>query len=138
MARELSLSGKARLRTTHEGNPGAWEDIGGAFRRGGLQIDRSTALEYGDRSITQGQLAKASRLVFDKLERLQIRRGAHIGVLANDVGLIVPAMVGVLARGCVFALLDPAHPANYLHDLANEAGKTDGARSSPGRFGVSP
>jgi hypothetical protein len=30
-------------------------------------------------------------------------------------------MIGILARGCVFTLLDPTYPPNYLRELAEVA-----------------
>jgi acyl-CoA synthetase (AMP-forming)/AMP-acid ligase II len=62
----------------------------------------ATALEHRGRSIGHAELATASQSIANELERLGVKNGGHIGVLADDGSLTVPAMIGVLARGCVF------------------------------------
>jgi hypothetical protein len=81
----------------------------------------ATALEHRGRFASYAILADASQWIVNELERLDERKRAHISILADDGSVIIPAMIGILARGCVFAILDPAHPANYLHEIVEAA-----------------
>lgn len=81
----------------------------------------ASALEHRGRSVTYAELAVASQSVAEMLERQNLKKGAHVGVLAEDTSLIVPAMIGIMVRGCAFALLDPAHPPRHLRELATSA-----------------
>jgi len=80
------------------------------------------AIQHRGRSISYTELAAASQSIADQLASLDLKKAAHVGVLAEHGSLIVPSIIGVLARGCVFTLLDPAHPANYLGELVAAAG----------------
>lgn len=80
-----------------------------------------TAIEYRGRAISYSQLSAAAYAIAEKLQQLGVKRGAHVGVLAADASLVVPAALGILAHGSVFALLDPTYPAPHLRDLARDA-----------------
>jgi amino acid adenylation domain-containing protein len=81
----------------------------------------ATALEHRARSISYREVATAAQSIADVLKHLDVKKGTHVGILADDSSLIVPTMIGLLAHGCVFALLDSAHPPNYLRELADAA-----------------
>ncbi|HLG54327.1 MAG TPA: non-ribosomal peptide synthetase [Vicinamibacterales bacterium] len=82
------------------------------------------ALEHRGRTIDYTELAFAAYAIADELARLNVKKGAHVGVLVEDGSVIVPAVIGILARGCVFALLDPAHPPSHLRELADASDLT--------------
>src|SRR4051794_5149449 len=81
----------------------------------------ATALQHRDRSISYAELARASRAVADKLARGGVQKGANVGILTEDRTLVVPAMIGIMAHGCIFAPLDPSHPPAHLSKLAETA-----------------
>lgn len=81
----------------------------------------AVAVEHRDQSISYERLGTATAALADELTRLGIPRGAHVGILADDTALIVPAMIGILANECVAVPLDPAHPPNHLRELVTAA-----------------
>jgi len=54
--------------------------------------------------------SRVLRPVADELGYFGVKNGAHVVVPAEDRSLIVPAMIGILARGCLFTLLDLTYP----------------------------
>ena len=80
-----------------------------------------TAIDHHGRAISYSQLSSAAHAVAQRLQALDVKRGAHVGVLTEDATLVVPAALGILAQGSVFGLLDPTHPTPYLRDLARDA-----------------
>ena len=70
-----------------------------------------TAIEFGDRVVTYGDLDVRSRLIAERLQRAGFGAEQVAAVYARRSPGLVAAMLGVLRAGGAFALIDPSHPA---------------------------
>ncbi|MEU7551548.1 amino acid adenylation domain-containing protein [Streptomyces sp. NPDC044571] len=92
------------------------------FERSADRTPGAVALVDGARTLTYGELdERANELAHDLIAR-GVRAEDVVGVrLARSAGAVV-AMLAVLKAGAAYLPLDPAHPAQRLAELAEDAG----------------
>jgi amino acid adenylation domain-containing protein len=85
------------------------------------QRNNKIAIEHKGQQFTYAQLAKASDVLMGKLIAADIRKGMHIGVLANDRKIVIAATIAIFKLGCVYVPLDAAHPVHRLNVMRKTA-----------------
>lgn len=81
-----------------------------------------TAIQSLSGGRTYSDLRSAAADVADQLEHSGLRPGDAVGIVAARHEDLVPAMLGALAAGAPFVMLDPAHPPARLQRQADVAG----------------
>jgi amino acid adenylation domain-containing protein len=83
--------------------------------------ENKIAIEYGPQTLTYGELDKRSNHIANRMINHGIHKGTSIGVLMDDRGALICAVIGILKAGCVFVPLDPAHPRHRQEVMINAA-----------------
>ncbi|MBZ9770989.1 non-ribosomal peptide synthetase [Mesorhizobium sp. CO1-1-8] len=98
------------------------ETLGPVLARGSFETRREAiAIDCDGQLISYGELAAAAHVIATAIDRQGIAPKSHIGILAGQTGLIVAAMLATMARGFVFAVLEPGQPAHILKGKADAA-----------------
>lgn len=89
-----------------------------AIHEGILARARSTpdsiAVEFGDQSLSYGELDAASERLARALSRRGVGRGAVVGVLLERSIELVIALLGTLRAGAAYLPIDPTYPAERI------------------------
>ncbi|MCP5047481.1 MAG: amino acid adenylation domain-containing protein [bacterium] len=72
------------------------------------------AVEYGDQTVSYGELDRRSRYIAHWLRDKGIKKETTIGILMDDRISMIIAMLGILKAGCAFVPLDPSYPGHRL------------------------
>lgn len=81
------------------------------------KFSSNTAVEYGGRKITYGQLGKQSHGVAGILIRHGVQKGTHTGVLTLDKLNLIYSVIGILEAGAVFVPIDPLYPVQRIKSM---------------------
>ncbi|MCK4766507.1 MAG: amino acid adenylation domain-containing protein [Candidatus Aminicenantes bacterium] len=76
-----------------------------------------TALEYGNLSVTYGELDNKSSSAAAWILGKGIEPGTFIGILVEDRADLVTAIIGILKAGCAFVPLSSALPRNRIEAM---------------------
>jgi amino acid adenylation domain-containing protein len=80
------------------------------------------AIEYGNSSLTYGEVARHSHRIVRHLAARGVTPGTFIGVLMSDRMKLICAAVGILEAGAVFVPLDMDHPVKRLELMIESTG----------------
>lgn len=97
----------------------AAEGVHHRFARIARQDPDRVALDTAGAEITYGQLTRAGAAVAARIRERNLRAGAAIAVQLPRSPLLVAAMLGVLAAGHHYVLLDAAHPRRRRELIAD-------------------
>lgn len=78
----------------------------------------STAIEYGNKTVTYGELNRLSDLIADMLYKNEVMEKAHVGIFVEDKIKLITAIIGILKSKCVFVTLDTLQPEQRLEYMA--------------------
>lgn len=84
------------------------------------EFERNTAIEYGGRRLTYGELDRRSGAVAAWLTEQGIAVETFIGLSIEDRLDFICALIGILKARCVFVPLDPAYPDERLESMARD------------------
>ncbi len=76
-----------------------------------------TALEYGDKRVTYGDLNRKSKQIANYIIGKGMQKGTLIGVLAENRAELISTIIGILRAGCVFVPLDSSYPVDRLRSM---------------------
>ncbi len=80
------------------------------------------AVVSGSELLTYGDLMRRAGTIASRLAAENLGAEARVGIFLEPDLDLLPALVGVLAAGCAYVPLDPAHPAERLALLLEDAG----------------
>jgi amino acid adenylation domain-containing protein len=86
------------------------------------RVPQQVAAECGGKSISYGELDRATRTLAQALLRRGIGRGKLVGICVPRSLEMLIAVVGVLRSGAAYVPLDPTFPAERLRYMAEHSG----------------
>ncbi|MCP5049645.1 MAG: AMP-binding protein, partial [bacterium] len=81
-----------------------------------------TAVEYGDRAVTYGELEERAGFIVQVIEENNIRVDSFIGIFTEDRLFFIEALIACLNAGRGFVPLDPALPHARLEQMIESTG----------------
>ncbi len=88
------------------------------------QVERApsaVAVRHGTRTLTYARLDAHAQAVARRLRGMDVPAGARVGICTERSIEEIVAIVGVIAAGCTYVPLDPAHPPERLAALLADA-----------------
>ena len=86
-----------------------------------MQSPAAIAVEDARRTLTFGELQRASAVLARRLIAVGVGRGARVGICAERSVELVVALVAVLKAGAAYVPLDPEYPADRLAFMLDDA-----------------
>lgn len=83
--------------------------------------DENTAVIFGDRHLTYGELNRIANGVARSLIDGNVKVGDTVGVMADRSPEMIAALLGVLKAGATYVPLDPEFPAQRLEMMLEDA-----------------
>jgi amino acid adenylation domain-containing protein len=81
----------------------------------------AVALRFGETSVTYAQLDRRANQLANSLRRRGVGTESIVGVCAERSPELVVALLGVLKAGAAYVAMDPAHPAERLRYVLEDA-----------------
>ncbi|UCH94254.1 MAG: amino acid adenylation domain-containing protein [Candidatus Aminicenantes bacterium] len=85
--------------------------------KGLKKFKHRTAVEYGNRLITYGELDRRSDVIANWMMKNDIKEETFIGILANDRIVVILSIIAILKAKSVFVPLDTSNPPDRLGEM---------------------
>jgi hypothetical protein len=99
-----------------------WKSYLDMFSRTALRLDGKAALVYGDRSVSYGDLAKASDVIAEALLSCSVTRGQIVPIVLPRCIEAFAGMLGVWKAGAAVSFINTAYPAERIQDIRRQCG----------------
>ena len=86
------------------------------------QYEKETAIEYGERSESYGELNQRAELFKEMIRARKIEQHELVGIFLKDKIHMIEAILGILRAGCIFVPLDENHQDKRLMTMAETVG----------------
>ncbi|BFP39393.1 hypothetical protein FGF1_02380 [Flavobacteriaceae bacterium GF1] len=81
-----------------------------------------TAVAFGEKSITYGELGKSAEKVARDLLKITEGEKGIIGLCADRSIDMIVGLLGILKAGCAYLPIDPTYPKQRIHFMLTDAG----------------